>query len=73
MSLFREKPEEDVDAQLDPFCLTWDEAAIAGALSKRILISADNKIGINTLSVTMQDTFILAALTDAVMSCLQNT
>lgn len=72
MSLFKEKPEEDVNAQLDPFCLTRDEAAIAGALSKRISISADKKTGVTTLSVTMQDPLISAALTDTVMHCLQN-
>lgn len=72
MSLFKEKPEEDVNAQLDPFCLTRDEAAIAGALSKRISISADKKTGVTTLSVTMQDPLISASLTDTVMHCLQN-
>lgn len=72
ISLFREKPEEDGDAKLDPFHLTRDEAAIAGALSKRISISADKKTGVTTLSVTMQDPLISASLTDTVMHCLQN-
>ncbi|EGF53455.1 Wzz/FepE/Etk N-terminal domain-containing protein [Bacteroides fluxus] len=72
ISLFKDKPEEDGDAKLDPFHLTLDEAGIAGALSKRISISADKKTGVTTLAVTMQDPLISAALTDTVMHCLQN-
>ena len=72
MSLFKDKPEENGDAKLDPFHLTPDEAGIAGALSKRISITADKKTGVTTLSVTMQDPLISASLTDTVMHCLQN-
>lgn len=72
ISLFKNKPEENGDAKLDPFHLTPDEAGIAGALSKRISISADKKTGVTTLSVTMQDPLISASLTDTVMHCLQN-
>lgn len=52
--------------------LTKDEAAIADALSKRISVSVDKKTGVTTLSVTMQDPLISAALTDTVMRRLQN-
>lgn len=72
LSLFKDKPEDEGDGELDPFCLTRDEAAIAGALSKRISISADKKTGVTTLSVMMQDPLISASLTDTVMHCLQN-
>lgn len=72
ISLFKEKPEDGGDAKLDPFHLTRDEAAIAGALRERISISADKKTGVTTLSVTMQDPLISASLTDTVMHCLQN-
>lgn len=72
MSLFKDAPEENGDAKLDPFRLTRDEAAIATALSKRIAVSVDKKTGVTTLAVTMQDPLISAALTDTVMRCLQN-
>lgn len=70
-SLFKEK-EMEKDSSTDPFRLTRDEAAVAEALSNRIFISIDKKTSITTLSVTMQDPLISAALTDTVMHCLQN-
>jgi uncharacterized protein involved in exopolysaccharide biosynthesis len=66
------EPEELGDAKINPFCLTPDQAGIADALSHRISVSVDKKTGVTTLSVTMQDPLISAALTDTVMHCLQN-
>lgn len=71
LSLFRDKPEGE-EKKLDPFQLSLEESGIAMALSKRISIAADKKTGVTTLSVTMQDPLISAALTDTVMHCLQN-
>lgn len=72
VSLFKDTPEELGDAKINPFCLTPDQAGIADALSHRISVSVDKKTGVTTLSVTMQDPLISAALTDTVMHCLQN-
>lgn len=72
VSLFKDAPEEQGDAKIDPFYLTADQAGIADALSHRISVSVDKKTGVTTLTVTMQDPLISAALTDTVMHCLQN-
>lgn len=72
VSLFKDAPEEQGDAKMDPFYLTADQAGIADALSHRISVSVDKKTGVTTLTVTMQDPLISAALTDTVMHCLQN-
>ncbi len=73
LSLFRDKEEEEGEpAELNPFRLTQDETAVAAALKNRIAISVDKKTGVTTLSVTMQDPIISAALTDTVMHSLQN-
>lgn len=70
LSLFKDKPEKK-EGKIDPFHLTLDEAKVADALSKRILVTIDKKQGYN-LEVTMQDPLISASLTDTVMHCLQN-
>lgn len=72
ISLFKDEPAGQGDGKVNPFMLTKDEAAIAGALSKRISVSVDKKTRVTTLSVTMQDPLISAALTDTVMRRLQN-
>lgn len=72
MSLFRSSDEDGEEKQLDPFHLTLQESAIAGALRQRISVSIDKKTGITTLSVMMQDPLISATLTDTVMNRLQN-
>ncbi len=71
LSLFKDKPEKK-EGKIDPFHLTLDEAKVADALSKRILVTIDKKTGVTTLEVTMQDPLISASLTDTVMHCLQN-
>jgi Capsule polysaccharide export protein len=71
LSLFKDKPEKN-EGKIDPFHLTLDEAKVADALSKRILVTIDKKTGVTTLEVTMQDPLISASYTDTVMHCLQN-
>lgn len=73
LSLFSDKDKEgDMKKDtLNPFQLTAQESGIAGALSARIKVEADKKSGMTTLSVTMQDPLISAALTDTVMLALQ--
>lgn len=71
LSLFREKEATDGEVQLDPFCLTLEEASVAKALSKRIGVAVDKKTGVTTISVMMQDPLISASVTDTVMHNLQ--
>ena len=52
LSLFKDKPEKK-EGKIDPFHLTLDEAKVADALSKRILVTIDKKTGVTTLEVTM--------------------
>ena len=42
LSLFKDKPEKK-EGKIDPFHLTLDEAKVADALSKRILVTIDKK------------------------------
>ena len=72
VSLFKDKPVEKGASKPDPFHLTGKEAGIANSISSRIIVSADKKMGLVTLSVTMQDARISACLTDTVMRRLQN-
>lgn len=72
VSLVKEKPESNGSAEIDPFELSTEQAAIAHNLSNRIKITNDKKTGVTTLAVTMQDPLISAALTDTVMHRLQN-
>lgn len=71
ISLFR-VDNEDSEGALNPFMLTQDEANVAKSLNERISISVDQKTGVTTLSVMMQDPLISATLTDTVMNMLQN-
>ena len=59
------------DHTLDPAHLTPSESAVVKALSHRIGVAVDKKTSIVTISVTMQDPMISAAVTDAVMRNLQ--
>ena len=71
LSLFKDD-EEEGDGTLNPFMLTRDEMDVAIALDERISVSIDKKTGVTTISVTMQDALISAAVTDTVMVKLQN-
>ena len=53
LSLFKDKPEKK-EGKIDPFHLTLDEAKVADALSKRILVTIDKKTGVTTLEVYTQ-------------------
>lgn len=73
-SWFREEePERGKEGGLpDPFCLTEEEAGVVKNLNSRIAVSVDKKTALITLSVTMQDPFVAAAMTDTVMLRLQD-
>ena len=70
LSLFKDKPEKK-EGKIDPFHLTLDEAKVADALSKRILVTIDKKQGLQLWRLLCR-TLISASLTDTVMHCLQN-
>ena len=67
-----EEEEEGAEHVVNSFKLTQKETAIVKALSNRIAVSVDKKSGVTTLSVTMQDPLISAAITDTVMRNLQH-
>ena len=70
-SLFSPKESNpDVDT-LTAFQLSGKQTRILKSVSDRILVSVDNKNGMISLSVTMQDPLISAAITDTVMHNLQ--
>ena len=52
--------------------LSQEESQVIKSLADRISVSVDNKTGVTTLAVTMQDPYISAGVTDTVMHSLQN-
>lgn len=69
MSLFKDKEGEE--KEIDPFCLTPGQKAIADGISSNIMITVDKKTMVITLAVTMQDPLIAAVVADSVRSKLQ--
>ncbi|MDR0972991.1 MAG: chain-length determining protein [Prevotellaceae bacterium] len=71
LSIGKEKKEVD-DSLIDPLRLTAEQTEILGALTKRITVNIDNKTNLITVSVSMQDPQISAAIADTVTSRLQD-
>ena len=69
-SLFGSEGEEEGDA-LNPFHLTEEQARKVTALRKAITADVDKKTGITTVTVTLQDPMVTAAITDTVVVKLQ--
>ena len=69
-SLFSDKEEEEGN-RLDPFHLTEDQAKKVEAMRKAITADVDKKTGITTVTVTLQDPMVTAAITDTVVVKLQ--
>ncbi len=67
-----EEPQEEGTNEVNVFNLSKKEAAIAGALQKRVQVAVDKKTGAISLTVMMQDPLISATLADTVTQCLQN-
>ena len=65
-SLFSDKEEEEGN-RLDPFHLTEDQAKKVEAMRKAITADVDKKTGITTVTVTLQDPMVTAAITDTVV------
>ena len=72
VSLFKEKPHGATTDKPDVFRLTQEQADIATVISERILTIVDEKTGMISISVTMQDPLVSATLTDTVMQNLQD-
>jgi uncharacterized protein involved in exopolysaccharide biosynthesis len=72
-SLFRDKPAEEATAakKIDTFQLTPKQSGVMGAISSSINVTVDNKTGLTTIEVSMQNPVISAAVTDTVMNRLQ--
>jgi uncharacterized protein involved in exopolysaccharide biosynthesis len=72
-SLFRDKPAEEATAakEIDTFQLTPKQSGVMGAISSSINVTVDNKTGLTTIEVSMQNPVISAAVTDTVMNRLQ--
>lgn len=71
IGFFRDEEEEVGDGKTNPFRLTKDEEDIKEALSRRISCDYDQKTGVNTISVTMQNPLVSAMLADTVAAHLQ--
>ena len=71
-SLLKEESKVLNETKPDAFRLTQDQAEIAKSISDRIITNVDKKNGMISLSVTMQDPLVSAALTDTVMQNLQS-
>ncbi len=68
-SLFSDKGEEGDG--LDPFHLTEEQSKKVEYLREAITVNVDNKTGITTVSVTLQDPLVTATVTDSVIGKLQ--
>lgn len=70
-SLFTSEEAEEGDGVTNPFKLTREEMAVKESLKGRISCDFDQKTGVNTISVTMQDPLVSATLADTVATHLQ--
>ena len=70
-SIFAKQEASDTTHIPNPTKLTKQEFRVVDNLMQRIQITVDKKIGTTTLSVTMQDPEIAAAIADTVMNNLQ--
>ena len=74
ISLFSEKPEIEktgTKTKIDLFCLTREEAGMAGAIASRIHIGVDKKKRTITIFVTMQDPLVAPTVADTVRAHLK--
>jgi hypothetical protein len=71
MSLFSSKDDEELTDTINPFHLTRPQMASVMALRGAITADVDKKTGVTTVSVTMQDPVVTAAVCDTVVAQLQ--
>ena len=67
ISLFKSEEEEIGENEINPFQLTKEQSKTVEGLKKMIVANVDNKTGVTTVSVTMQDPLVAAILTDTVV------
>lgn len=71
-SLFSSQPSNiDHQPSVDPFKLTPEQAAIAGAINGNVVCDFDNKTGVININVKDQDPLICATMADSVKNRLQ--
>ena len=72
MGLFREKAEPvEGFANVDPTCLTFEQAGIAAAIRSCISLSVDKKNSVISLFVTAQDPLVATKISQEVIARLQ--
>lgn len=71
VSLFKEKVPEEVSDKIDPFKLTLEQEGFINSLQDKISVTVDNKSGVITGTVTMQDPLVSASIMDIVLVNLQ--
>ena len=64
--------EEEVNAKINPFRLTPEQAAIMKAIDEKVVCDVDKKTMVITINVTDQDPVICATMADTVKNRLQN-
>lgn len=72
ISLFKSQNETMKVDTLNPFKLTIAEAGKVGAIKKTMEANVDKKTGFTTITVTMQDPEVAAAVADSVVAKLQD-
>jgi len=70
-SLFSQTENKPLEAKIQTSNLTEEQTLILNSVSDRILVGVNKKSGVLSLSVTMQDPFVAASITDTVMVHLQ--
>ena len=71
MSLFKDAPATDDNAEPNLFRLTPEENGIAAALAQRVSVDVNGKTSTISISVTMQDPMVSAMLADTVAERLK--
>jgi uncharacterized protein YuzE len=71
MGIFSSDAPKVQQSKLDPFRLTMEQTAIAGAINTNVLCDVDKKTNVITISVTDQDPLICATMADSVKTRLQ--
>ena len=71
-SSIKNKTQNNIKNKPDTFRLTQEQAEVAARISDRIITIVNEKTGMISISVTMQDPLVSATLTDTVMQNLQD-
>ena len=70
-SIFRSPKTDEEEKSVDPFRLTKEQAAIAGAINKKVICDVEKKTYVITINVTDQNPVICATMADSVKTRLQ--